>query len=80
MIEEKTDQPKSMSHFTLKVDEVDGSVLYEMRGEKSKPRTGAFLVERTQANTSAFEVVLLNLRHNLIGSNRRTCTEGGKPG
>jgi hypothetical protein len=46
--------------LSLKVDEIHCSILLEARSKKGKPRTGAFRIARTQANTPAFERVLLD--------------------
>ena len=49
-----------MDDLALKVDEIHCSILLEARSKKGKPRTGALGVACTQADTPAFERVLLD--------------------
>jgi hypothetical protein len=46
--------------LSLKVDEINGSILLEARSKESKPWTGALGVACTQADTPTFECVLLD--------------------
>jgi hypothetical protein len=64
----------------LKVDEIHGSVLHEMRGKKRKSRRGALRIAGAQTNTPAFEGILLDRRCSLATSNEGARTESGNAG
>ena len=65
-----------MDHLALKVDEVHRPILLENGGKKGKPRIGTLKIARTQADTPAFERVLLDY----IGHHDLQCPGENRPG
>jgi hypothetical protein len=69
-----------VNDLALKIDQIHSSVFHEMRRKECKPRERALSFASAQANTSAFEGILLDGGYDRAGDEDRARTDSGRAG